>query len=419
MEWICNLIFMALDNSPNILHVSTYSSGGAFNAAYRLYQSQLKAGYNARFITLYKNGAAIDTENFLETISLFDRIISSVRFRLLTKKNRASFPPYFNPPQSAFDLNRSQLYKWADIIHLHWVSRFLDFESFFRKNKKPIVWTFHDEYPLKGGLHYDYYRQYLNEELNQLETRFSKLKEDCIQKSPSKIFVACPSLWLTTEASNSDIFYGREKYHIGYGIDTDIFYPIDKTIARSYLAIPDDRPVLLFIAESFKDPRKGSSVLATIIKHGSFQDFHLVVVGEKNDLMELPENSTYLGYITNTARLIYAYSSADLFVCTSLADNLPNTVMESMSCGTPVVAFNIGGIPDLVQNGSTGMVIDRQSIEQLVDSVATLANSKSQLAQFSIASRRHILEKYSLEVQLARYVGLYNHVINNERSCKK
>ena len=147
----------------NILHLNTYDIGGAAKACIRLHQGLLKAGINSKLLVAEKRGVEDISECYVitnpkkgETTAVASSEASTAyQTRLLQTKDLPKGYEGFNFPYSLYQIEKHWLYDWADIIQLHWVARFLDWTTFFQKNKKPIVWTLHDMLPFSGGYHYE------------------------------------------------------------------------------------------------------------------------------------------------------------------------------------------------------------------------------------------------------------------------
>ena len=150
----------------------------------------------------------------------------------------------------------------------------------------------------------------------------------------------------------------------------------------------------------------------------SFEDLILLTAGKRSGkISSFPQMD--LNFISSTPLLRQFYSACDVFICPSLEDNLPNTVLESMACGTPVIANNIGGIPDMVVNNENGLLMDSIESGPLAHSIDDLINDKSRLRHFSIQARRRIVSSFSNERSAKTYKELYVRLINMHRQNAK
>jgi glycosyltransferase involved in cell wall biosynthesis len=187
-----------------------------------------------------------------------------------------------------------------------------------------------------------------------------------------------------------------------------MFCPRPQQAARSLLGLPEDAFVVLFAATSLGLRRKGLFLLAQALAAPLMSEkLCLLSLGNGLPDLNIPVPIKHLGKIQDELLLSCIYSAADVFVCPSLQDNLPNTVLEAMACGTPVVAFDVGGIPDMVRPGITGLLAPAGDPAALHDSIVELLQSPTKRAEMAAACRRVAIEEYGLESQARRYTQLY------------
>jgi len=195
---------------------------------------------------------------------------------------------------------------------------------------------------------------------------------------------------------------------IPYGLDTDVFMPRPKKAARLQLGLPQDASIILFVAASVRVRRKGLDLLARALSQPlRGDDVYLVSVGNGQPDLRIPVPHQHIGKINNDDLLSQVYSAADIFVCPSLQDNLPNTVLEAMACGTPVVAFDAGGIPDMVRPEVTGLLAPTGDAEALRAAIINLLRDPTRRAAMAAACRSTAVREYTLEVQAHRHTELY------------
>jgi glycosyltransferase involved in cell wall biosynthesis len=304
-----------------------------------------------------------------------------------------------------------QLDDSPDVWNLHWVSWFLEWEKMLPELAKtaPIVWTLHDLNPLRGIWHYEPGSQEASQ-LDDLEQRAIRFKRKALQQVPSDrlVFVG-PSRWIAQQCRNSPVTAGFPVVNIPYGVDSVAFAPRDKLHLRKICDIPEDSHVVGFVADDLSDPRKGvRELIQTLKRLGTTGRIHLLSVGrgaEAIDIEGIPH--THLGVLSSDLLLSHFYSACDLFACPSLQDNLPNTVLESMACGTPVVGFNVGGMPDMVRPSISGVLCELGNIDALSHAIESLIGNTDTLAELSKNSRALVEQDYTLEIQAERYVELY------------
>jgi glycosyltransferase involved in cell wall biosynthesis len=202
--------------------------------------------------------------------------------------------------------------------------------------------------------------------------------------------------------------WGSRVVHIPYGLPLDVYYPLERTLARKALGLPADGPILLFAADSVSDPRKGTALLTAALGLVTVRPLTLLTVGRDHIDLDLARvDIRGMGHLTNERLLALAYSAADLLIHPALADNLPNVVMEAMSCGTPTVAFPIGGLPDLVRTGTTGWLAATVAAESLADAITGALDCIAQGQTLRDSCRAVCEAEYSLEQQAARYLALF------------
>jgi glycosyltransferase involved in cell wall biosynthesis len=423
-----------------VLLVNTYDKWGAANSCLRLHNGLLKSGVDSRVILRHKEKNISFTDVLkpcIQVTSKFQRV--KIKFRVILKKrkvlkqkpasenelflrNRPKGLEAFSFPNSKFDITNSEPYNDAAIVNLHWVANFLDYSSFFKKNKKPVVWTLHDMNPFTGGEHY--LEKYLGidtlgfpikRNMSEEELRIAKknilIKTQALSNVDNLTIVA-PSQWLAEEARRSEVFKNFPVFCIPYGLDSEIFKPRDKNYSRNLLGIPKDKKVILFVADSIDNSRKGFVFLKNALEHVSDQNLFLCTVGAKNNVIDTTENVLELGAIYDERLMSVAYSAADVFVIPSLMDNLPNTVLESIMCGTPVIGFPVGGIPDMIQDGVNGFITEEISVESLVKTINKFLNNPSCFNEIEI--RHDALNKYDQKVQSQRYIDLFNNILNKK-----
>jgi glycosyltransferase involved in cell wall biosynthesis len=191
----------------------------------------------------------------------------------------------------------------------------------------------------------------------------------------------------------------------------DVFQPRDRGVARELLGIPSNTSVVLFLAHKTDEFRKGHHVLLDALD-GITADRNIFLLsvgaGGQSKVQRFPH--VCFDGIGNDRVLSFIYSAADVFVCPSLADNLPNTILESIACGTPVAAFAAGGIPDLVRPGITGLLARTGDASELRDAILQLLDDRVKRSEISANCRRVAVEEYELTLQARRYGRLYENM---------
>ncbi len=410
-----------------VAHLSTSDlSGGAAIACKRIVDAQALNGIDSNLLVQKKISSDprvySTTQNFLSKLNYNLRLILDEGFiRLLTNQSRGRF----SNPVFGTDITSHPLISESDIINLQWVNGgFLSLDTLRKIGSlgKPIFWTFHDMWAFTGGCHYvSDCQNYLTEcgncpalkfgSKNDLSYRIFNRKKKIYDKL--NITIVTTSKWLASEASNSALLKTRKVFVIPTPIDSELFKPCDKKASRRKLNLPYDKKIILFGAMNLKDERKGFKYLieATQIINelNELPDIELAVFGKIDErvLSSIPYKVNQLGQLKTENEIISAYNSADIFVAPSLEDNLPNTIMESMACGTPVVAFNIGGIPDMIDDGQNGILTKLKSSENLANGIRIVLSDEDLLKKFSLSSREKVVRVFNQKVIAEKYFETY------------
>lgn len=396
-----------------VLHVNTYNTGGAAKACLRLHAGlRAKEGMESSVLLLYKT---IDQEcvvsfwtytsnPFLKLLKFIQSL--ALKFWQRKKINKLKQAgELFSFPESSWDIALHPLVKEADIIHLHWVSGFIDYTSFFANCKKPIVWTLHDFNPFSEGFHYPVDSRYF-ELVNQLGLNAEEIKYKAVVNN--KLHIVTPSRYLAEASSRSIVFRNQTHQVIANGLDVNIYHYKNQVEARHNLSLPIGKKIILFIADNINYKRKGFSLFAEAIAMIK-EDFLLCIVGGSVGKIQINTKELIeLGYVSDDYKLSQIYAAADIFVCPSLADNLPNTIMESLCCGTPVVSFKVGGIPEMVQHELNGFLANEINVNQL--KVAIEKGLHIQFDRLQIANES--IKKYNFTSQIEKYMTLYNSILH-------
>lgn len=423
-----------------VLIVNTYDKGGAANSCKRLHYGLLFEGVASKLLLKYKQNNWSQSFCFIKpqkALSIFEKVENKVK-RILKelklysdidvfKKEYQNFLnqrdrnlEMFSFPNSDFDITHSEIYKEADLINLHWVANFLDYESFFIKNTKPVVWTLHDMNPFSGGEHYeeeflgiDDFGYPITRNLTEEELKIANanilVKLEALSKV-NNLTIVSPSKWLADEARKREVFKDRPIYCIPNGINSEIYKPRDKNYSREILNIPKDKKVILFVADSISNNRKGFIFLKKAFEQMEDSNMVLCAIGGKNGELQSIGNINELGTIYDERLMSIAYSAADVFVIPSLMDNLPNTVLESLMCGTPVIGFPVGGITDMIQDGINGFITKEISVDSLVLTINKFLNNTNCFDNTEI--RKNALKKYDQKIQAKKYIELFDSVLN-------
>ncbi len=402
-----------------VLHINHSDvSGGAAIAGYRLHQGLLAQEIESRFLV-----------GIVKTSS--DRVAAIPRtYRVENQLSRFTRPLGLNYINliSTFNISQHTFYQGADILNFHNLHNgyfnYLAIPSL--TESKPAIFTLHDMWSFTGHCAYSYNCERWKigcgkcpypdtyPTVQRDNTRLEwKLKNWVYSRS--KITIVAPSHWLTEQAKQS-MLNRFPIHHIPYGIDTEAYQPIDSEQSRSVLGIPIGKKVLMFGANNLKDPRKGGNLLLKALSSlpdSLKAETVLLILGNDGDAIAqaVGIQTLNLGYVSGDRLKAIAYSAADLFILPSCADNLPLVLQESMACGTPMVSFKVGGVPDLVRPGVTGYLAQPEDAKDFCDGIVQLLEDEALRERMSQQCRAIALEEYSLEQQARAYIELYQQAL--------
>ncbi|RKR80884.1 glycosyltransferase involved in cell wall biosynthesis [Mucilaginibacter gracilis] len=418
-----------------VVHLNTYDgNGGAGRACIRLNRALLSQGVDSKIIVHYKFGNNPQIKTFNSSIIQKAYTAATIIMeRLLAKR-------YLKPVKTPFSFawfGRSVIHhpdvKNADIIHLHWVNHgFLDPKHLaeIAQLNKPVVWTFHDSNAFTGGCHVRYECNHFHQQCGNCPLLKEPQPDDISNSiwqakhaayNKLNFSIVAPSRWMQSSVQASSLMEGKSIVNIPNTLETDVFTPIDKTLARQKLGLPTDKFIFLTgFMPSRKDMHKGTGYLMQSLdllaeRQGiNKEQIELVVFGNRNleDVPVFPFKTTFLGTINNDEKLALCYASADAFLIPSLEDNLPYTVMESLACGTPVIAFTTGGIPDMVQHQHNGYLATYRSAESFADGMEWIL-SHNTLQILRAQARQTVMEQFSETVIAKKHLEVYQQIIKS------
>lgn len=369
-----------------IVHVTTgYNHGGAAIACKRLVEAQREAGIDARVITQEKgdfNDYVISTTktSFKKKLNFIQHAWEKFIFLFYEKSSLVRFQ--FSLGNSGEFISHLDIFKDADIIHFHWINAgFISLKEMRKiiNSEKTVVWTLHDMWAFTGGCHYSgdcsNYKSscgnciYLKTPSSKdLSTKIFRDKQQLY--SSGNLHIITPSKWLAGCAKQSSLLQNIPISVIPNAV-SEIKINNDRNKMRQELGLPLDKKLILFGAFNLDHERKGSSYLKEALSQISEDsDFNILVFGKKSELFsELRLKTHFMGYSSDEEYIRKIYASADVYVNPSVEDNLPNTVLESLSVGTPVVAFNMGGMPDMIDHQKNGYLAEFKNSKQLSEGI--------------------------------------------------
>lgn len=326
---------------------------------------------------------------------------------------------YFSPGIFGFDIRRHPWFDWADMIHLHWINRAALNLNILSKIEKPIIWTLRDMWPMTGGCHYSLSCRKYEQRCGycpQLKLRgrwdMSRLLIERKKKLyPKQLYPVAISHWLENCARQS---YLLKDYHlrtIHNGIDTSVFYPVEKCDARKTLNLPENREIILMGNFDMRMRYKGFEFIDKIIKYLGNKPYYLFFgSADRGYLNSLGIEHTATGYVANPECLRSIYAAADIYVFPSIQEAFGKTVAESMSCGTPVAAFDSTGPKEIIQHMRTGYLAPPFDEAALAEGVLWLLHDKNRLTELSNAAALAVKKHFSIETIAKMYVSFYESI---------
>jgi glycosyltransferase involved in cell wall biosynthesis len=407
-----------------ILHVVADDiSGGAARGAYWLHKGLQAIGLDSTI--LIQSGSPDDESIIPANNQDYKKVLSVLRLAadqlpLLYYRNREK--SIFSPGLMGMKLTSHPAWSEADIIHFHWINKAYFSWRFFPSITKPAIWTFRDMWPVTGGCHYT--RSCLNyldtcgncpqlgsTVRHDLSFFLKKWKRSSYKKS--NIYPVAISNWLADCARKSKMF-DSDIHVIGNCIDTNAFRPIPKEISRQLLNLPKDKFIILGGARALSiDRRKGGQYLANIFNQLDPNKYHGVLFGRSHeDAFKI--QVTMLGHLYDIPSLALAYSAADVFVTPAEQEAFGKTTIESMACGTPVIAFKNTGAMDIINHKSDGYLANPSDTDDLMRGIKWILQDSAHYQKLSTAARLKVKTQFSLSHIARKYHQLYMLVMNNE-----
>ncbi|MEM6763309.1 MAG: glycosyltransferase [Bacteroidota bacterium] len=420
-----------------VVYFNNQLGGGAARAAQRIFHSVRKQGVKADFV--YAHGQASSNPHYVKWTyprhtglgKYTAKLKAKAYYRYINKyyAGRPNHLEHFSYAGYHENTPLPELMADADIIHLHQIDNFLDYPSFFQSvpAKIPIIWSLHDMEPFTGGCHYSWtcegYKSsciscpQLGDHNNRsLAAKNLKLKAEVLKDRNIHVVANCE--WTWREAMNSSLFKLAKKIHkVHYGIELDQFTPLDKEACRKALNIPDDMFCISFGSADIANRRKGFVEMLSVLKVLAEERLNIMclIFGHGGELMEeIDIPCIQLGYIQSPELQSLVYSASDLFVMPTLYDALPQTVLESIACGTPVIGFHTGGLPDMIIPGKSGYLIDGIHPDKMAAAIISCYHNPEIVHTMSEEARTFAEKSFSMEKCGREYLGVYQEALNKK-----
>ena len=410
-----------------IIHLNYYDTdGGAARATYRIHASLIKEGVES---IMWVNEKKSDETMIEGPTSNINKVINKLRLRLINK----SFEKLFKTENKVVHSTSLLPSRWvkyinssnADIVHLHWIQNEMLSISDIPKINKPIVWTLHDMWAFCGAEHYTddnrwregYYSNRPNYEKGFDLNRWTWLRKKNNWKKPIQIIT--PSKWLASCVRDSFLLKSWPVSVIPNPININLWKPLDKQNSRKQLNLPQNVPLILFGAVGGgKDPRKGFDLLLKSLSYLKNElkakDLQLIIFGESKPEYQLNLGFPvhYLGNLQDEISLQVVYNAVDVMLVPSRQEAFGQTASEAQACGVPVVAFDIGGLPDIIEHKKSGYLAKAFDIEDLARGISWVLYN-CELKKLSAYSRKQAVLKFNQKRVAQNYLKIYRKLLGN------
>lgn len=410
----------------NVLHlVAGQLDGGAARGAYWLHQALRELDVDSNILT-----NARDNLGDKSVTSLTGSAYGKLKFAILRRIGLLPIKAYrkrqhltFNTGFDGVDITRHPAYAAADLVHLHWINGLVNMRS-LRKVRKPLVWTLRDMWPFTGGCHQsldcDRYKSACGSCPQLGSFRERDLTHFVLRHKqaslPEHLRVVGISRWMSESARQSALFAARKVSTISNNVDTELFSPVDKAVAKQALGLDDGRKILLVGALDVASVYKGFDLFLEALGQLDAENLRLVTFG--NSSAPIPDSPgmpvTNLGFLSDAIALRLAYSAADVFVAPSRADAFGKTLVEAMSCGTPVVCFNATGPKDIVEHRLNGYQAEPFSPQDLAQGIRWLLGQPADTyTDLCNSARARAQQRFDSRVIAREYLALYEEALQD------
>jgi glycosyltransferase involved in cell wall biosynthesis len=417
---------MSERTSPKILHVGQSDrAGGANRATYRLHQALCEAGVDSKLWTPNKSQ---DDPTVIPALrgpaaKLAAQIVDFANYRL-PRLYPGGKRGNFSPVRFAYGRLNPAALPAADVVVLHWIAGAFLKPSRLISVGKPIIWQLWDLWPFTGGCHYPGECRSYEDACGPcpvLESRstfdLSRLDFNARRRGyrDLDLTIVAPSRWMAEKARRSTLFGPRRIEHIASGVDLGVFRPHEKMLARDILGLPKDKKIVLFGAFSaLSDRRKGYQLIPAVLEklaQSPVGEIMLAVFGGSrhppaSEVGQWRLPALHLGRFEDDVALALIYAAADVLIAPYLEDNLPFVILEALACGTPVVAFAAGGIPDAVDHQKNGYLAPVGAADELASGIAWVLADPERHKALCAAARATAEARFDIRDCARRYRDL-------------
>lgn len=413
-----------------VLHLNTFQEGGAALCAIRIDKALERQGVESRMLFAQGtslpegvNGAIAEKDSIVKLRSnplfaKFRHLLMRIPWYMNVEKMQVQLDKanaqhlFLHIPYSDYtNIVHHPLVEWADIIHLHWVADFIDYSTFFKRIKKPIVWTLHDMYPAIGIMHFESNYTVRPSSLDEIDTLCRRIKRKSVNQTKNLNLVAISDR-MNSIIRTSEILKYFPVSRIYNGVDTNIYKPVDVGRKEYFQSIAKDTHVFMFSSYVINDRRKGiDRVIDALerVKNEKKINIAMIAVGmiDVNDTPNASFPIYYTGLIGSEDELSRVYSVADYFINASYEEAFAQTPLEAMACGTPVISTPCSGACDLIRPFN-GVVCEDYDSFSLKDGIIKALSMNFD----SVKIRHYIIEHYDYSIIAREYIKLYNRILN-------
>lgn len=399
--------------------------GGAVTAMYRLHQGLLSRGVES-VIACRKPELSSPDVVTLPASPRMEHILGKFSWRLGLNDVHCV---------SSFKIKKFQPFLDADVVNIHgWHTNYFNYLALPGiAKRKPVVGTMHDVWSITGHCsqpyectrfktgcgkcpHLDTFPP-VGRDATAIEWKLKKWVYD-----QSKITFVAPSRWLM-DLSKEGMLAEHDVRQIPNPVDTNIYRPRDMRECRARLGLPQDKHIIFFVSVALKNHYKGGDLMVRALEdlpERIRRNSMLLLLGERGEEFAqacgIPAKA--LGYIHDDEQKAVMYSAADITVQPSRAENQSLVILESMSCGVPVIAFDTGGMGEIVRAGPGGILAAQEDVDQFSLGIATILDHKSVARELGAGARQSVVDNYSLDLHVDRYIRLFEERIAAQNAAR-
>lgn len=402
-----------------IVHLNTEDfGGGAAKIASDLSHYQNGLGLSAKLLVADKKVSNQSSE-------MIEKDASRRQHFLEYAEKRLQWQDFFH--LSSFRIHQNYLVRLADIVHLHNLhGNYFSYLALpLLSNEKPVVWTLHDMHGITGHCSHSFSCERWQTGCGKCPdlSCYPKLTKDTtafiykakqVAYAKSILHVVVPSQWLMEKVKNS-ILKNHNIHLIYNGVDTSVYRPKETANLRRRLEISPGKKIVLFSANlGVVNPFKGGEYLNRLVSEfANNESILFIAVGNSSSLHYSHKNLLNVPFLSSACEMADYYNLADVYLYPSLADNCPLAVLESMGCGTPVLAFDTGGTAELVLHGETGYIARYRDLADLKHGLDTLLSDSEALKEMSIAGVNRVQSHFTIEIMNEQYMQLYYSILDS------